>query len=145
MHPGNDMSNNLFIGASQELALASNLTREGIVVSTPLVDIGVDLIASNPNFTASFPIQVKYKRAERNIFFTGKEIDSYSAKNVYIAYYLAQNSWFMPFEKFLELAERPVDRKDHGGYIKVKEKSEQLEQYQNNEGFKLMVAAIKNA
>ncbi|MBQ4889391.1 hypothetical protein J8L86_05995 [Shewanella sp. MMG014] len=139
------MSNSLFIGASQELDLASKLTSEGIIVSTPLVDIGVDLIASNKDFSNSIPIQVKYKSVERNIFFTGKEIDSYNSKNVYIAYYLAQESWFMPFSKFLELAERPEGRKDRAGYIKVKDKSTELAQYKGKQGFTLMIDAIKNA
>ncbi|MCL6417867.1 hypothetical protein MIB92_19620 [Aestuariirhabdus sp. Z084] len=139
------MSDNLFIGASQELSLASKLTSEGIIVSTPLVDIGVDLIASNKDFSNSIPIQVKYKSREKNIFFTGKEIDSYSSKNVYIAYYLAKDSWFMPFDKFLQLAERPENRKDRAGYIKLKDKADNLDQYKNEQGFSLMLEAIKNA
>jgi|GEM_PF-3638941 hypothetical protein len=139
------MSDNLFTGAKYELLLASRLTEKGIIVSAPLIDIGVDLIASNRNFSNSLPIQVKFKSTEKNIFFTGKEIDSYSPKNVYIAYFLGDSEWYMPFKTFLDLAERPPHRKDRAGYIKIKDKKEQIETYHNERGFAAMVKAIESA
>ncbi len=137
------MSENLFIGTKHELLIASRLIESGIMVSKPLVDIGVDFIASNKNFTKNVPIQVKYKESERNIFFTGSEIESYKSKNVYIAYLLKDSEWFMPFSTFIDLACFP-NRKDQAAYIKLNNTSTDLSPYLGDEGFKNMVSFIKN-
>ncbi|MDY0211738.1 MAG: hypothetical protein RBR06_01885 [Desulfuromonadaceae bacterium] len=136
------MSENLLIGVKHELEVASELTGAGLVVSLPLVDIGVDLLASRKDFSKTVPVQVKYKEKEQNIFFTGKEIAAYSAKNVYIAYILADSKWYMPFSVFLDHAEQPASRKDQAGYIVLARKSAELAEYSGEKGFARMVEFI---
>lgn len=139
------MSNNHFIGTSQELLVASMLTKEGLVVSLPLVDVGVDLLVSSKDFKNNAAIQVKFKSKEKNIFFTGKEVESYKSKNVYIAYFLNEEMWFMSFNDFLSLSEGGEHRKDNARYIVVKDKENELEAYKGNKGFMSLVSKIKNA
>lgn len=124
------MSSNLFIGSSYELKLASLLSLEGIVIATPLVDIGVDLIATCSKFKKFTPIQVKKKSTEKNIFFSGKEVKKYCEKNIYIAYYLKDSSWFMPFETFLDNAPTTT-RKDQARILEIDKANNELSAYKN--------------
>lgn len=135
------MSSNLFLGSSYELKLASMLSLEGIVIATPLVDVGVDLIATCPKFNKFTPIQVKKKSFENNIFFNGKEVEKYSGKNIYIAYYLEGTSWFMPFDTFLDNAPK-TKRKDQARILEIGKANKYFSEYKDEAGFKKMIQYI---
>lgn len=138
------MPSNQFIGKSYELLVAKNLTEKGIIVSMPLIDNGADLIATNQDFTKVVPIQVKKKEHERNIFFKGKEIEQYKNRNIYIAYFLRDSSWYIPFDDgFLQMA-TITNRRDQAGYISISDNAnnEELLQYKDENGFNKLVSII---
>lgn len=138
------MPNNLFIGKSFELLVAQKLTEKGVLVSIPLIDTGADLLACNEKFAKITAIQVKRKEREQNIFFTGNEINKYKGRNLYIAYYLKDSSWFMPFDDvFIKKATFP-SRRDNAGFITIGDKKthDELLQYKDDAGFDKLVLHI---
>jgi len=134
---------NTFIGTSYELLLASQLTKEGVIVSMPIVDIGVDLIATNRSFSKCVPIQVKYKSQEPNIFLKKKEALSLSETESYLAYYLKDAAYFLPYEIFAKLAIKASHRKDEPTFITVNDNTTELAAYKDALGFKKLIETIK--
>lgn len=137
------MSMNTFIGTSYELHLASQLTKEGVIVSMPMVDIGVDLIVTDQNFSKCLPIQVKSKSQEKNIFLNKKEALSLSEKKPYLVYYLKDESYFLPYEIFAKLAIKASHRKDEPTFIKVNDNTAELAAYKDALGLKKLIEEIK--
>jgi hypothetical protein len=135
---------NTFIGTSYELHLASQLTMEGVIVSMPLVDIGVDLIATNQNFSKCTPIQVKFKSQEKNIFLNKKEAASISEKRAYLAYYLKGAAYYLPYEIFNKLSLKASRRKDEPTFITVHDNTAELSEFKDGLGFKKLIEQIKS-
>lgn len=114
------MNRGIFEGKGCELELARELTQEGVVVSTPLVKVGVDLLASDSEFKRTIPIQVIYKSQESNLFFSKNEFTTYlNIDDLYVAYFLNNSQWYIPFE-IIKTHITDNKRDDGAVYIKLK-------------------------
>ena len=131
------MSTNLLLGKSKELEIAGQLTRHGLLVYFPFVDIGADLVVSCKNMSHFIPIQVKYRRSNPAIDLNKDYLERLTGKKMVLVFIIGTGSnsgtWYIPLIEFEKKAKDP-DRKDKKVYIAIKENRKWLEKFEGEKG-----------
>lgn len=125
------------IGKAKELEVASVLTRHGLVVYVPLVDIGADLVVSNTSMKKLIPIQVKFQARSPGLVLDRSYVSRFETTDLVVAFLIGEGStngtWFIPIAAFRDRMKDP-GRRDDKVYITVNEERAWLQQFEGDRG-----------
>jgi len=125
------------IGKAKELEVATALTRYGLVVYMPLVDIGADLVVSDTSMKKLIPIQVKFQARSPGLVLDRSYVSRFKTTNLVVAFLIGEGStkgmWIIPIAAFRRRMKDPR-RRDGKVYITVSEERAWLRQFEGDRG-----------
>jgi len=131
------VTSTLLLGKSKELEIAGQLTRHGLLVYFPFVDIGADLVVSGEDMSRFIPIQVKYRKSNPAIGLEKEYLERLSGKKMVLAFIIGtggnSGTWYIPLTEFKKKAKAPA-RKDNRVYISINENRKWLEKFEGENG-----------
>lgn len=131
------MTDTSLLGRAKELEVAGILIRNGVYVFWPLVDKGIDLLATNNRASRFVPVQVRYRRTGPALDLHEGEIERLLESNAVVAFLRGdandQHQWFVPISAWRTKA---VDKKRADGmvYVSIKRNVEWLEKFRGDSG-----------
>jgi hypothetical protein len=130
------MQDSSLLGRAKELEVASALIRNGIYVYSPMVDTGVDVVASNRNASEFIRVQVKFRADDPALFLPGRSIERELPPHLVLAFVRGkhedQRIWFIPYQDWLSQSKGP--QSDGGRYVNIAQNEQWLATYLGDSG-----------
>jgi len=132
------MESTQLIGKAKELEIAGQFTRHGLLVFSPFVDTGADLVVSDQSMRRFLPIQVKYRARNPGIGLEQGYVERLMGINLILVFIIGKGNnsgtWYIPLSDFSKKAKKPPNRKDNRMYITVNDNLRWLEKYKGDNG-----------